>query len=41
MQSVTSEAVKIRRRKIVKLKENIVKVTLVVFAGISVLTTIE
>ncbi len=40
MQSVTSEAVKIRRRKIVKLKENIVKVTLVVFAGISVLTTI-
>ena len=40
MQSVTSEAVKVRRRKIVKLKENIVKSTLVIFAGISVLTTI-
>ena len=40
MQSVISEAVKIRRRKIVKLKENIVKSTLVIFAGISVLTTI-
>ncbi len=40
MQAMITESAKLRRKKIIQIKENIVKAALIIFAGISVLTTV-